>query len=339
MQQVKLGIVGLGRLGFQHAANIKRLIPEAELYAVCSKIPEEVERAKREFEPAVATVSFDELLSLKELDGLVIAANSQAHCGMICAALRAGVRNLYTEKPIGMTLEEVAEIRAAVKEFGANIVQVGYHRRFDSNYQRMKQTVDSGKIGKPVFVKMINRDNMWDAEALAAFAPSSGGFLFDMCTHDFDAARWILGSECKSVYAAGGVYKFEGIRGIDIDNVAVIVEFVNGAIGVFEASRNGAAGYQMETEVFGTDGAVRVNSEPYADRLILADADGYHRSGFGWFYPYWEKAYAAEIAHFVNCILTNGQPLVGLEDGCKTVEWAYAANRALREGQVVHMAE
>lgn len=200
--------------------------------------------------------------------------------------LKAGIRNIYTEKPIGMKIEDVSTLRQAAKEYNANIIQVGYNRRFDDNYQLLKQMVDAGKVGRPVMVKMINRDNMWREEDLVNFAPSSGGFIFDMCTHDFDAARWILGSECHSVYAAGGVYKFNGIKGIDIDNAALIVEFSNGSLGVLEASRNSAPGYHMETEVFGTAGSIRVNAEPYKDRLITSDANGFHRDGFSWFYAY-----------------------------------------------------
>jgi myo-inositol 2-dehydrogenase/D-chiro-inositol 1-dehydrogenase len=339
MDTVKIGVVGLGRLGRQHAQNIKNLIPEAELYATCSLVPQEVEAAKKDFSPEVATTDFDELISLRKMDGLVIASNSQAHCEMICRALAAGVRNIYSEKPVGMTLEEIAKIRETVAEHRANIIQVGYNRRFDYNYQKMKETIDSGKIGRPILVKMINRDDLWQEERLVQFAPSSGGLIFDMCTHDFDAARWFLGSECRSVSAAGDVYRFERIRGVDIDNVALVVVFKNGAIGMFEASRNSVSGYHMETEVFGAAGGVRVNSEPYPDRLITSDETGYHRSGFSWFYPYWEKTYVAEIKHFAECILHGRQPIVTLEDGFKTVEWAFAANEALRDGKVVYMDE
>ncbi|MDR1482761.1 MAG: Gfo/Idh/MocA family oxidoreductase [Synergistaceae bacterium] len=337
MDRVKLGIVGLGRLGRQHAHNISGLIPEARLYAACSLVAEEVEAAKRDFSPEIVTMDFDELISLPKMDGLVIASNSQAHCDMICRALKAGVHNIYSEKPVGMTLEEIDQIRETVKEHKANIFQVGYNRRFDHNYQRMKAEIDSGRIGKPIIVKMINRDNLWREEDLVRFAPSSGGFIFDMCTHDFDAARWFLGSECSKVYAAGGVFRFEGIRGIDIDNVVLSVVFKNGAIGIFEASRNSASGYHMETEIFGTNGDIRVNSEPYEDRLIFADENGYHRKGFSWFYSYWEKTYIAEIRHFAECVLNNSRPIVTLADGCKTVEWAFAANRALDTGEVVRM--
>lgn len=86
MDKVKLGIVGLGRLGRQHAHNIKYLIREAELHAVCSILPEEIEKAKQDFAPPVATSDFEDLLSIRELDGLVIASNSQTHCEMICRA-------------------------------------------------------------------------------------------------------------------------------------------------------------------------------------------------------------------------------------------------------------
>jgi predicted dehydrogenase len=95
----------------------------------------------------------------------------------------------------------------------------------------------------------------------------------------------------------------------------------------------------METEVFGTAGDIRINSEPYEDRLIVADENGYHRSGFQWFYAYWKDTYIAEIRHFAECILQGRQPIVTLEDGFRTVEWAFAANEALSGGKVVRMDE
>lgn len=339
MSKVKLAVVGLGRMGREHASNIKYQIPEAELVAVCSVVPEELKSVVDELHVPYGAMDFAEMVKETELDGVVIATNSQSHCDLICQAAELGVKNIYTEKPVGMTLEELETIKEAVQKNQVNILQVGYNRRFDKNYQRMKEKIDEGAVGKPVLVKMINRDNTWDAKQLEKFAPSSGGFIFDMCTHDFDAARWFLNSEYKSVYAAGDVYKFEGIRGIDIDNVALIVEFENGALGVFEASRNSAMGYHMETEVFGTEGSIRVNSAPYEDRLIVMDKDGAHQRGFGWYYAYWRETYVNEIRHFVECIKENKQPSVGLIDGIKTVEWAYAANQSLDKKAVIFADE
>ena len=113
--KIKLGIIGLGRLGLEHAKNIYYNIPEAELYAACSVVDKELDKAGEMFNPPVLTKDYNDLFSEKELDGIVISTNSQTHCEIICAAVEAGVKKIYTEKPIGMSIEEIDKIKSAVE--------------------------------------------------------------------------------------------------------------------------------------------------------------------------------------------------------------------------------
>ena len=247
MKKVSLGIVGLGRLGINHATNIS-LMPDAELTAVCSMVPKELETAKERFHPKYVYTDYREMFQNKELDGIVIATNSQVHCEMAIAAAELGVKNVYIEKPLGMSLEEVKKIKDAVEKSEINVFQVGYNRRFDVSYQAAKKKIDEGFIGKPILIKMANRDPASMAEFIIKFSPTSGGLVFDMLTHDYDAARWFLGSDAKKVYGLGGVYAYEGLAAVnDIDNCAIICKFENGAMGWFETTRNCSYGYHVET--------------------------------------------------------------------------------------------
>ncbi len=105
MEKIRLGIVGLGRMGYQHAQNIHNHIPNAEITAACSVVPEELERVGAEIGPSLVTDSYAELLAEDGLDGIVIATSSQTHCEMICQAAAADKQYLFTEKPIGMSVE------------------------------------------------------------------------------------------------------------------------------------------------------------------------------------------------------------------------------------------
>ncbi len=203
MDKARLGIIGLGRMGRRHAANIHDHIPNAELAGICSVVPAELEAVAREMRPRYVTGDYRELLANPELDGIVIASTSQEHCPMICAAAEAGRRYVFTEKPLGMTLDEIKRIKAVAGANPGFRLQVGYNRRFDASVRAAKAKIEAGFIGKPIQVRMINRDPASMAEFIIKFSPTSGGLVMDMLTHDYDCARWFVGSEAKSVYCNG----------------------------------------------------------------------------------------------------------------------------------------
>ncbi len=338
MSNVKLGIVGLGRLGRKHAENIHYSIPNAKLSAICSVVEEELESVASEMNPGHVTGDFKELLSISDLDGIVIASSSREHGRMVVEAAEAGVKYVFVEKPIGMTLEEISRIRTAIAANRNMNVQVGYNRRFDRSVRAAKRKIDDGFVGTPIQIRMINRDPAGMAEFIIKFSPGSGGLVMDMLTHDYDCARWFVGSEAKSIYGVGDAFVYEGLKEVgDIDNCNILVEFENGVIGQFETSRNCSYGYHVETEVYGPDGAIRIGTVPEKDRVTWMSAAGVVKECAEWFFEYWEPTFEAEIRHFVDCIRNGSDPDVGLEDGCRAVEWACAATEAVRERKVVRM--
>ncbi len=338
MDRIRLGIIGLGRLGRRHAENIHYAIPGAELAAVCSTEDEELERAGEELRPRLRTRDYREVLADGGLDGIVIAATSQEHCRMICDAAEAGKRYVFTEKPLGMTLEEIDRIRAAVQANRGLRLQVGYNRRFDPSVAAAKKKIDEGYVGRIVQVRMINRDPASMAEFIIKFSPQSGGLVMDMLGHDYDCARWFVGSEAKSVYGVGGVFAYQGLQDVgDIDNCSLLMEFENGVMGQIETSRSCPYGYHVETEIYGTKGCIRIGTVPARDRNLYMGEGGVTQTCAGWFYEYWEPTFRAELLHFVDCIRQDRQPLVGLEDGYRAVEWAVAATAAVREKKIVRL--
>ena len=338
MKKVKLGIIGLGRLGRNHAENIHYKIPNAELAAVCSAVQEEVDSVVRELEPGYGTTDYHQLMNDKELDGLVIASNSAFHCQMICDAAEAGVKNIYCEKPLGMTLEEIDLIKEAVEKNGVNVFQIGYNRRFDKSLLAMKKKIDAGFIGKPILIKLMNRDPAAMAEYIVKFSPTSGGLVFDMLTHDYDVARWLIDSDAVTVYGMGGVYAYEGLAAVnDIDNCILSMSFENGVMGFMETTRNCTYGYHVEVEVFGTEGSVRMGTTPNKDRVVALNKDGVTTECVEWFFEFWEPTFEAELQHFADCIQNNEQPVVGLMDGYKAVQWAFAAKEAVDRRIIVNL--
>ncbi len=338
MQKIKLGIIGLGRLGRKHAENIHYHIQNAELTAICSVVQDELDAVSKEMSPKYITKDYKEIIENQELDGIVIASSSQEHEIMICDAAKAGRKNVYTEKPIGMTLAEIDRIEEAVTANSGMKLQVGYNRRFDRSVQAAKKKIDEGFVGKPIQIKMINRDPASMGEFIIKFSPKSGGLVLDMLTHDYDCARWFVNSEAKSVYGLGGAYVYEGLKAVDdIDNCVVLVEFENGVMGQIETSRNCTYGYHVETEIYGSEGCIRIGTTPYKDRVTYMNPNGVTVQCVDWFFEYWEPTFLAEMQDFVDCIAEDRQPLVGLDDGYKAVEWAHATTEAVKEQKIVYL--
>ncbi len=338
MDKVKLGIIGLGRLGRKHAENIHYKIPNAELTAICSTVQQELDEVGREMDSKYSTTDFMEIIDNEDLDGIVVASTSQQHCRMVCAAAEAGRKYVYVEKPLGMTIAEIDQIKTAVEGNPGMAVQVGYNRRFDKSVRAAKKKLDEGYIGTPIQVRMINRDMAGMEEFILKFSPTSGGLVMDMLTHDYDCARWFVGSEAKTVYGIGDVFVYEGLRELnDIDNCNILVTFENGVMGQFETSRNCSYGYHVETEIYGSEGCIRLGTLPTKDRVTYMNIDGVTTKSVEWFFEYWEPTFLAEMQHYVDCVIENRQPLVTMEDGYRAVEWACAATTAVRDRTTVEL--
>ncbi|MFP4212351.1 MAG: Gfo/Idh/MocA family oxidoreductase [Alkalispirochaeta sp.] len=333
---VRIAIVGLGRLGLEHARNLHYHVTGADLVAVCSVRQEEIDRVTAEIPVELATLSYDELLKWGKFDGLVIATTSGVHAEQVVAAVDAGVKKIYSEKPIGMDMDEVWKITNTVRDAGNVMFQVGYNHRFDADLNAAREALRSGKIGKPVFLRIVSRDKTLDRDFLMRFSPSSGGLVSDMMTHDYDTARWLLDSDPVRIFGLGGVYHFDGLEEIgDIDNAVILMEFANGTMVQLESSRNAAYGYHAPAEIFGTTGAIQMGNVPRKKRSVYYGADGATEELHQSFFEYWQPTYRAELTDFVACIAEGRTPRVGLEDGFKAVEWAFAAAEAVREKKVV----
>ena len=335
-KKARLGIIGLGRMGMEHAGNIHHFIKDAELTGICSVVASELETAKEEFAPEIVTTDYRDFFSTGQLDGIAIATSSHTHCQIICEAVEAGVKNIFTEKPIGMSLEEIGRIKDTIKGYDEVLCQVGYNRRFDPNLAEAKKKVEAGFVGKPILVRIEARDPAGMEEFIVKFSPTSGGFIADMMTHDYDTARWFTGSEAEVIFGVAGVYAYEGLKGCDdFDNAAILMRFKNGTMVILAASRNSTYGYHAPIEIFGTEGAIRIGDYSYNNRNCYMNEGGINRTCSEWFYPYWQQTFRLEMEDFVRCIRTGNQPKVTLEDGCKAVEWAIKADEAVRGGKIV----
>lgn len=337
MKKVKFGIVGLGRLGRQHAENITFKVPGAELIAACSIMDNELADAKKSFDVKYVHNDYNEMLLNKDLDAIFVASSSNVHCEQIEKAFKAGF-HVFTEKPLGINLQETLRVKEVVDAHPDKIFMLGFMRRYDKSYSHAKKMIENGKIGKPFLVRCYGVDPDTDALNVIPFLKTSGGIFQDMASHDVDLARWFLGKEAKSVYAVGGCYKYpqyadEG----DIDNGVAIINFEENMICMLYVGRTCPNGYQVETEIIGTEGTLRIASVPEKNLITIYDNTGAVRECSQNFLERFEDAFVNEVKEFVSCILENRKPGVTVDDGIEATKITGACQKAYETGSVVEI--
>ncbi|MDV2682896.1 Gfo/Idh/MocA family oxidoreductase [Alkalihalophilus lindianensis] len=338
-RKVKVGIVGLGRLGYQHAENLSFRIPFCELTAVCSINEKEVKKAQENLEVPYGYTDYDEMLTNKELDAIFIASPSGFHCEQIIKALREGF-HVFSEKPLGLYIEETQKVEKVVMEHPDQTFMLGFMRRYDRSYALAKKKIEEGAIGQPTLIRCYGIDPTKQLDGFIKFATKnySGGLFLDMSIHDFDLARWYLSAEAKEVWAVGGSYSRTEFNELnDAETGAAMIRFDNQAIGIFVAGRNCAHGYHVETEIIGTKGTLRIGTVPESDQIVLFNDNGVINECFDGFISRFEQAYLSEVEEFVNCIIEGRQPAVSVRDGVESTKIGYACKESFENGQLVHV--
>ena len=333
---IKIAVIGLGRMGSLYARTITTRVPSAELYAVVDPDPEVRAVVGAEFEVPHAAADADEVFGLPELDAVVVATPTSTHGPLVMAAAAAG-KAVFCEKPLALSIEETDAILDAVRRAGVPL-QVGFMRRFDAAYQRARALIDEGQIGRPICFKSVGRDPFCPWVEFADPA-KSGGLIVDMGIHDFDLARWLMGGEVERVSAEGTLLVCRELEAVgDIDNAVINLRLAGGALGNVELSRNAFYGYDIRTEVLGSEGAVTIGAYRHTPVLLLTRARAQHDVT-----PYlmerFGDAYRAQIEHFVGCVQEGRSPAVGGADARAAFAIGLAATRAAQAGRPVTIAE
>jgi len=333
--QVNVGIIGAGRIGRVHIENLAYHIPEANVVAIADIFVEAAEKCAADFGIPSATKDHRAVLENDQIEAVVICSSTDTHAQFIEEAAAVG-KHIFCEKPIDLDLKRIDRALEAVDKAGVKL-QVGFNRRFDPSFKRVRDMVAAGKIGTPHIVHIISRD---PAPPPIEYIKVSGGIFVDMTIHDFDMARYLIGSEVEEVYAAGGVMVDPKIgEAGDIDTAMVTLRYANGAIGSIDNSRQAVYGYDQRVEVFGSEGGIVVaNRTP--DNAIISDADGVHAAKPLYFFiERYTDAYIAEMKEFISCILEDKAPSVTGIDGRIPVVMGLAAWKSYRENRPVKLSE
>jgi scyllo-inositol 2-dehydrogenase (NAD+) len=279
--------------------------------------------------------NYHQLLQRDDIDAVVIVTPTATHVEVIQAAAAAG-KHIFSEKPLAQTLEACDQAIAAVGTAGVKL-QIGFMRHFDPAYVMAKQRIDAGEIGFPVMFRSTGRDPKRTSLEFAR-RENSGGLIMDMGVHDFDLARWLMGSEVVRVHSEGGCLVYPELKEVgDIDNAMINLKFANGAVGNIDVSRNAVYGYDIRTEVLGSDGGLLIGKLQQTATLVMT-RQGVTHDTVPYFMERFGEAYAAEIRDFVACILEDRSPSVGAQDARQATAIGIAATRSLDEGRPVEVS-
>ncbi len=333
---IKMGLIGAGRMGKVFAHTLAFNVAEVDLIALADTGLQNSEEVADRFAIPCRYTDYHELLKNEEIDAVVVATPTSTHAQVIRDAAQAG-KHIFSEKPLALTLEACDEAIASVRQAGVKL-QLGFMRRFDAAYALAKKKIDEGAIGQPVAFHGISRD-VSRTNLEFARREKSGGMILDMGVHDFDMARWLMGSEVVRVQTEGGCLVFPELKDVgDIDNALVNLRFANNAVGNIGLSRNATFGYDIRTEVLGSEGVLRIGELQGTPTLVMT-RQGISHDTIPGFMERFGDAYAAEIRDFVACILEDREPSVTGDDARKATAIGIAATLSLDETRPVMLSE
>jgi len=330
---LRIGVIGVGRIGRMHAELLARQVPGAALGAVYDAYEPAARGVAAEF--GVSAVGRVEEMFDGDLDAVAICSSSDTHVELLIAAAEAG-KAVFCEKPLSLDLAELDRALGAVEAAGVPF-QIGFNRRFDPAHASVREAMVSGAVGEPHLVRISSRD---PAPPSLEYVRSSGGLFLDMMIHDFDMARFLTGSEVVEVFARGSARIEPSFAEVgDIDTALVTLVHENGCLTAIDNSRGAAYGYDQRVEMFGSAG-MAASDNPLAHSGVVMTEHGTHRPALPHFFlERYLPSYEREWRAFVDAVKSGAAPPVSPSDARAPLVIGLAAQRSLRDGQPVRTEE
>jgi myo-inositol 2-dehydrogenase/D-chiro-inositol 1-dehydrogenase len=324
-------VLGAGRIGRIHATNLAGRVAGATLVGLADPQPDPLTRLASELGVRRAVADYRELLTARDVDAVVVCTPTSTHYQVLMDAAASG-KQIFAEKPIDLELPRIDAINAEVARRGLHMM-VGFQRRYDPDFRRVRDHVQAGAVGDIHIVRITSRDAVLPSRD---FVPTSGGLFLDMTVHDLDMVRFLSGSEVTGVFATGTVLvdpMFAEFN--DWDTAVLTLTLANGALATIDNSRRAVYGQDQRVEVFGSKGMVAANNHA-VDRVVTADARGGHSARLTDFFPErYRDAYRLEMQAFVDALGAGAPMPVTGADGRQAVVIGMAAHQSARDRQFV----
>jgi len=328
-----MGLIGAGRIGRLHAEHLTSRIPSADLVMVADPFEEAARSCAERYGIPSYGRDYRAVLDHPDIQAVVICSSTDTHARIIEEAAQAG-KHIFCEKPIALDLPSIDQALDAVKRSGVKL-QIGFNRRFDTNYRRVHQAVEQGEIGRPLVLYIVSRD---PEPPPIEYIRVSGGIFLDMAIHDFDMARYLVGSEVEEVFAQANSISDPIIAEAgDVENALVMLRFANGVIGTISNSRHAVYGYDQRVELLGSAGAISTENN-YPNTAIISDAHSVRRDlPLHFFVERYTESFIIEMMAFVDAVLGDEPVPVDGNDGRVPVVIALAAHTSLVEHRPVRL--
>jgi len=332
MTDLRIGVIGAGRMGGMRA----RMLANDGRVADVLITDRESGRAQATAGPGITPVEDVEALFATRPDAVVVSAPTDEHSELVRRCVSASIP-CFCEKPLALELSDNRALRDLVRSSGAR-VQVGFHRRFDPEFVRIRRAADGGDLGELRRVHLISADK---EPPPPGFLAGSGGIFRDLSIHDFDTIRWLTGREILTVYATGSDNGDPEMSAVgDVRNAVCALTLEGGLVATAHASRDNGGGYDVRMELAGTRATVAAGLDDRTPLRPAAD-DPVVGSGSPWpgFLERFHAAYALEMAAFVDFVTGDRDTPCGVDDAFEAMCVAVAAERSLRTGEAVSVDE
>jgi len=334
-KKLHFGIIGAGRIGRVHAETLAFRLPQSRIMAIADVNHEAAQSLAAHCGIPKVAASSTEIIADPAIEAVLICSSTDTHADLIVEAAKAG-KHIFCEKPIAHSLGQIDRAIAAVKAAGVQL-QVGFNRRFDANFARVRHAVANGEIGNPSLMHIISRD---PAPPPLSYIRASGGIFMDMTIHDFDMARFLIGDEVQEIYTTGGVTVDPEIgKAGDLDTALIVLRFRNGVIGTIDNCRKAVYGYDQRVEIFGSEGKIETEN-CYPNQAVLSSGKSVYKDlPLNFFMERYTESFATELQSFTQAVLENRATAVTGMDGRIPVVMAIAARRSYDEHRPVRLEE
>lgn len=319
---IKVGVIGAGVMGSEHARLIRDVVKGAQLVAVADR---NIEAAKNAAGTAQAYVDGMELIEDAGVHAVLVASPDQTHYALVEACLAAG-KPVLCEKPLAMTAQESLELVRREAATRKRLIDVGFMRRFDPAYRDLKAHLDSGTLGRPLILYNQHRN------ALAPSWFTANMALTNSAVHEIDITRWLLGDE----FTTGRILQSPALEGAaQGDPVLVTFETEGGTMVSTEIFMNAQYGYHVQCEIAGSLGNALM-AHPDLTR-VRRDRSERGRFPADWI-PRFAEAYRLQNQAWINA-LTHGERdgLASAWDGFVATHIAEKLMEAALNGTIVRL--
>ena len=327
--KINFGILGAGRIAKIHAKNIFNH-PSASIAKIFDINKKATLALSKKYNITSATSDI-ELFKDKNINAILIASSTPTHIKYLELASKYN-KDVYCEKPIHLDLKIVDRCINKLKNH-RNKIQIGFHRRFDSNHVELKKRLMTKKYGNIEQINISSRDSSLPP---ISYLKVSGGIFKDMTIHDLDMVRWLLNDEIIEVFAQGTVKVDKKLKTVpDYDTASIIMKSKNGVLCQVTNSRRLTSGFDQRIEVYCEKGNLNLSN---VNQTSVTEV--FSKGELSDKYPYsfierYKDSYVRAIDYFINCIIKNTNPYPNLLDGRNSLAIAEALTLSAKSSKKI----